>query len=190
MWHRWMRQGPPRMGDVRYALPSAKDSEGRMRPGIGSHQSARAGTVEWLTPPEIVQALGPFDLDPCAPEIRPWPTAKEHFTRDGLDRPWHGRVWINPPYGLEAEKWVRALADHGNGICLLFARTETRMFFEQVWPRASGILFLRGRLHFHRPDGTRAGGNSGGPSCLIAYGETNAHRLERSGLDGEYIILK
>lgn len=22
---------------------------------------------EWLTPPEIVEALGPFDLDPCSP---------------------------------------------------------------------------------------------------------------------------
>ena len=22
---------------------------------------------EWLTPPHVLQALGPFDLDPCAP---------------------------------------------------------------------------------------------------------------------------
>lgn len=33
---------------------------------MGSHQSARAKTTTWLTPPELIQALGPFDLDPCA----------------------------------------------------------------------------------------------------------------------------
>lgn len=30
---------------------------------------------EWLTPPEIVQSLGSFDLDPCSPIARPWPFA-------------------------------------------------------------------------------------------------------------------
>lgn len=25
----------------------------------------------WLTPPHILDALGPFDLDPCAPDPRP-----------------------------------------------------------------------------------------------------------------------
>jgi len=45
------------------------------RPGIGSHQSAAMMKDEWLTPPDIIKALGPFDLDPCAPIVRPWPTA-------------------------------------------------------------------------------------------------------------------
>ena len=45
---------------------------------------------EWLTPPAIIAALGPFDLDPCSPIHRPWDTAKRHFTRldDGLSMPW------------------------------------------------------------------------------------------------------
>ena len=30
---------------------------------------------EWLTPPNILRALGAFDLDPCAPEKRPWEMA-------------------------------------------------------------------------------------------------------------------
>lgn len=34
---------------------------------LSSHQSARMKNDEWLTPPEIVRALGPFDLDPCSP---------------------------------------------------------------------------------------------------------------------------
>ena len=31
--------------------------------GIGGHQRTRGRTDEWLTPPAIVRALGPFDLD-------------------------------------------------------------------------------------------------------------------------------
>lgn len=46
--------------------------------GIGSHQSARMLNDEWLTPPNIIINLGPFDLDPCAPVIRPWNTAIKH----------------------------------------------------------------------------------------------------------------
>ncbi len=48
-----------------------------MTNGMGSHQSPRMKTDEWLTPPCILEALGPFDLDPCAVAgpFRPWPTA-------------------------------------------------------------------------------------------------------------------
>ena len=63
---------------------------------------------EWLTPPEIIKALGEFDLDPCSPVNRPWDTAKKHFTKfdDGLNKEWDGRVWVNPPYGRETFKWL------------------------------------------------------------------------------------
>ncbi len=55
--------------------------------GMGGHQRAYTGfTNEWLTPPEIIAALGPFDLDPCAPASQPWPTATKVYTEadDGL----------------------------------------------------------------------------------------------------------
>ncbi len=160
---------------------------------MGSHHSARSQTTEWLTPPEIIQKLGPFDLDPCSPTKRPWDTARRHYTvKDaGLRRAWHGRVWLNPPYGLGAAKWMDRLSSHGNGIAMLFARTETRLFFEYVWPKASGILFVQGRLHFYTPDGTRARRNSGAPSVLVAYdraGSQNRDALRISGL-GAYIEL-
>jgi hypothetical protein len=32
------------------------------RNGIGGHQSAKMINDEWITPPEIIKALGPFDL--------------------------------------------------------------------------------------------------------------------------------
>lgn len=82
---------------------------------------------EWLTPPEIVHALGDFDLDPCAPVRRPWSTATHHYTvlDNGLTKPWFSRVWMNPPYGRETGIWLNKLAVHGDGIALVFARTET-----------------------------------------------------------------
>lgn len=158
--------------------------------GIGSHQSARMERDEWLTPPHIIKALGPFDLDPCAPVKRPWPTAAKHYTihDNGLMQPWEGRVWLNPPYGRETGLWLKRLADHGNGIALIFARTETHMFFEHVLGRAVALLFLRGRLHFHRVDGRRAAANAGAPSVLAAYGP-NMSRLMESRLDGRLVRL-
>lgn len=154
---------------------------------IGGHQSAAMLSDTWLTPPGIIDALGPFDLDPCAaPEPRPWPTAGVHYTRadDGLTKPWHGRVWLNPPYSKEAADWLARMAQHGCGTALVFARTETRWFVEHVWQRATALLFLHGRIHFHHPDGTRADANAGAPSVLAAYGEQDAERLERSGIAG------
>lgn len=158
------------------------------RNGIGSHtKTGRGETDNWITPGWLLERLGGFDLDPCPCDGQPWPTALRHLEGDGLAQPWEGRVWLNPPYGPQLGRWLAKLADHGDGIALVFARTETRAFFDAVWGRASGLLFLRGRLHFCRPDGTRAAGNAGGPSVLIAYGRENAAALRLSGIDGAYV---
>ena len=166
---------------------AGEDQTPTSRRGIGGHQSAHMKSDTWLTPPHIIAALGPFDLDPCAaPEPRPWPTATTHYVKadDGLSKPWFGRVWVNPPYGRETAKWMARLAEHGRGTALIFARTETSLFFNHVWSSASALLFLEGRLHFHRADGTRAAANGGAPSVLIAYGDEDADRLASSGLPG------
>lgn len=98
-------------------------------------------------------------------------------------------MWCNPPYGLEAARWLHRCAAHGNAIALIFARTETEAFFEHVWSAADAVLFIRGRLTFYRVDGTRAKANGGAPSVLIAYGAENARRLEFSGIAGQFIEL-
>lgn len=146
---------------------------------------------EWLTPPHIVEALGVFDLDPCSPINRPWDTALRHLTieDDGLRQPWEGRVWLNPPYGKEAAKWLEKLADHGNGIALVFARTETRTFVEQIWKRADALLFLAGRVKFHRVDGSVGKQNSGAPSVLAAYGGQNVSSLANCNLPGAFTTM-
>lgn len=158
---------------------------------IGSHQSPKMKNDEWLTPPEIIEALGTFDLDPCSPINRPWDTARAHYTVEdnGLLKKWEGRVWMNPPYSRETAMWLKKLSIHGDGIALTFARTETRMFFNYVWPVASAVLFIEGRLHFCYVDGTKAKANSGGPSVLIAYGDVNALWLKMSGIKGQFLTI-
>ena len=157
--------------------------------GMGSHQSARTLKDEWLTPPEIFGGLNDtFDLDPCAPCVRPWPTAAKHYTMedDGLAQPWDGFVWLNPPYGKHTGVWLSRLAEHGNGIALIFARTETTMFCDHVWGKADSIFFIKGRLHFYHATGKRAAANAGAPSCLIAYGRRADLVLRNTTLKGTY----
>lgn len=142
---------------------------------------------EWLTPPELIRSLGEFDLDPCSPTVRPWPTAKMHIAppENGLLATWVGRVWLNPPFSRNAA-WLGRLAQHGNGIALVPARTDSRWFQEIAWPHCHAVLLLRGRQHFFRVDGTRSGG-SPMPMVLFAFGRSNARALELSGLGGIFI---
>jgi hypothetical protein len=155
-------------------------------------KSATTGKEEWLTPPEIVQALGKFDLDPCSPINRPWPTAEKHYTinDDGLFLPWEGRVWCNPPYGDKTASWLEKCALHGNVTALTFARTETKMFFETVWNTAYALLFIKGRLNFYHVTGIKSKDCAGAPSVLIAYDYENAKALQDSGIKGKYVALK
>ena len=64
--------------------------------GMSSHQSTKMLSDEWLTPPDIIRQLGPFDLDPCASIVRPWDTANKHFTinDNGLLQNWGGACLV------------------------------------------------------------------------------------------------
>lgn len=155
-----------------------------------NHTASAASKDEWLTPPHIVRALGAFDLDPCAPIVRPWDTAKHHYTvqHNGLGQPWFGRVWCNPPYGTATFDWMRRCATHGNAIALIFARTETKGFHAEIWDKADAVFFFKGRLAFHHVDGTR-GNTANAPSCLVAYGANNIDAIRASQLKGRLILL-
>lgn len=159
--------------------------------GMGAHQSAKMKNDEWLTPPAVLEKLGTFDLDPCSPIARPWNTARVHFSKeqDGLAQQWFGRVWCNPPYGKEAALWLEKLSNHNQGIALIFARTETDMFFRWVWRKASAVLFIQGRLYFYDVNGRVAPANSGAPSVLVAYGSRDKEILRMCGIPGKFIEL-
>jgi hypothetical protein len=142
-------------------------------------------SVEWYTPPMVFDRLGlEFDLDPCSPlGGLPWIPARRFLSieDDGLAQPWNGRVWLNPPYGPHVVAWMRRLADHGNGLALIFARTDTAWWHE-IAPTADALCLVEGRLWFVNHTGERQRANAGGPSALLAWGEENGDALARSGL--------
>jgi len=165
------------------------------RIGFAHDRDLENGKEEWLTPPEIFRALGDFDLDPCAPINRPWPTAKQHYTitDNGLLKEWRGRVWCNPPYGPKTGEWMRRCAEHKNCTALIFARTETQQFFAYIWPRATAVCFLKGRLSFYHVNGTK-GGTAGAPSMLVAWDDDNANAIwdaiENLRIKGAFVDLR
>lgn len=150
---------------------------------------------EWLTPPNLVRSLGGFDLDPCAPIVRPWDTATQHYTIEdnGLMKPWRGRVWLNPPYGRETFKWMARMAEHRSGIALIFVRTDTKGFHREVFSRGKAIYFLEGRLRFHHVDGSAGNMTANAPSCLVAYSSYDMGMIEMAEsnkvISGKMVLL-
>lgn len=146
---------------------------------------------EWYTPKFIIDSLGKFDLDPCAPSVPLFKTAEVMYNEfdDGLAQKWKGRVWLNPPYSRPLiSKFMRRMAEHNQGIALIFSRTDTELFHTEVFDKASAIKFLKGGIKFLRPDGTEAG-TPGCGSVLIAYGEDDADILGCNELEGKFIWL-
>lgn len=129
---------------------------------------------KWSTPPEMVRELesefGAFDLDPCCEEH----TAKAptFYTRDGVEQPWFGNVWLNPPYSNPTPWLMRARHATETGeaelvVALLPGATDTAWFHEQVLPFAE-LRFIRGRVRFYGWMGTPIGGPRW-PSLLAIY---------------------
>lgn len=134
-------------------------------------------TNEWYTPPEIIEkaraVLGGFDLDPasCA-EANEAIQAVRYLTEadDGLAHEWHGRVWLNPPYGRIAGKFVehltrqREAANVTAAIVLVNAHSTDARWF---WPLWDGLLcFSYQRLDFSAGTGRRQGSTHG---SVFAY---------------------
>lgn len=138
---------------------------------------------EWYTPKWLVEALGEFDLDPAAPKRKHW-TAQKCFTKEdnGLEKPWAGRVFMNPPYS-DIDPWIYRLTEHGNGIALVFTRMGTR-WMDQALCFSSGIFFLDGRVSFVDIKG-EASKPADTPSMLIAFGESNFDAIASAAVEGK-----
>ena len=126
-----------------------------------------------------MQALGTFDLDPCA---GPMAHAARNLRRedDGLAQPWAGRVWLNPPYS-NVHEWLEKFYTHRDGIVLVNARPDAK-WFQRLARDADAVLWLQGRIEFERPEGKTSHAPVG--SVLVAYGQHNAEALLKSGLPG------
>ncbi len=111
-------------------------------------------TDMWATPQDFFDALDAefhFTLDACA--VKENAKCEAYYTpeQDGLDQPWTGRVWCNPPYGRNVGQWVKKAHDTASGggfvVMLLPARTDTRWFHDHIYGKTE-VRFIKGRLKF------------------------------------------
>lgn len=144
---------------------------------------------EWYTPPHIIQSLGEFDLDPAIGPLAPR-TAAASYGPDvnGLTMPWFGRVWLNPPFS-GAAPWIDRLREHGNGIALVFSRTDAKWFQQAV--QAAGCMFaMHGRIAFSRPAHCEKSKARCPLGCvLIPFGAANVEAVRSCGLDGIFLKI-
>lgn len=144
----------------------------------------------WITPKFITDELGKFDLDPCSAPEMPYKIADKEYRlpEDGLNLPWNGRVWLNPPYGKKTFDWINKLSNHKDGIALIFARTETKGFYKEIWQKAHSLFFLKGRVNFlnHKFE-VKSSGNA--PSCLVSYSVNDSDIIKNSNLIGKQVYL-
>lgn len=131
------------------------------------------------TPPDIIKALGKFDLDPCAGEhtkigkVNLWDGRGEN----GLEYVWNGFVFCNPPFS-EKEIWGEKMIKHGNGILLLPERGSAPWF---------GKLAVSSKFHFVSGKkinfiGGCSSNNVG--SVFFLFGSEAVSRIKKSGLPG------
>lgn len=142
--------------------PVAKATAAQRRKAVVRAKTS-SGSVEWYTPRFIIEAarsvLGDIDLDPasCA-EANVVVRARIYYVKadDGFSKPWRGRVWLNPPYGVRNRRsnqdvWTARLFrlyDEGKvaaGLALVNAETGSK-WFEPLWQRWVCLLYRR--VHF------------------------------------------
>ena len=114
----------------------------------------RSRSQEWATPQDVFDRLHDefgFTLDVCATPANA--KCARFYTRaeDGLQQPWEGVCWCNPPYGRGVGAWVQKAAGSAQAgatvVCLVPARTDTRWWHTWIMPYAD-IRYLPGRLKF------------------------------------------
>jgi hypothetical protein len=119
---------------------------------MAEHENSIGASDDWWTPPEIFKALSlTFDLDPCSPGPGHWVPARKIFTKadDGLNRPWHGSVFMNPPFGGRNGHvpWLGKFLRHGIGVAIVRAYTSSEWWHEYM-PYAETIVFPKGKTQF------------------------------------------
>ncbi len=144
---------------------------------------------DFLTPPEIVEAMGQFDLDPCSSHRQHKRLACQEYRfpeDNGLLLPWHGSVFVNPPFS-ELQAWINRFTVHGDGVLLVPARVEVSWFWK-LWHACDGIFFTKGPVKYLCPEGKSPPRFFGGAFC--AMGELNVQRLHKIPLKGVLVTSK
>lgn len=151
-------------------------------------------TPEWYTPAKYIESarrvLGEIDLDPasCVAANRTVKAAT-FFTQadDGFAQDWHGRVWLNPPYGHNAEHesnqgvWAQRLideytTDHVDAAILLVSANTSEQWFQPLWDYA--ICFTDHRINFDAQEGQKKSGANHGSVLVYFGGDVDAFARE------------
>ena len=130
---------------------------------------------EWETPQELYDELNKqygFTLDPCASKNNA--KCKKYYTKEdnGLIQSWRDEiVFMNPPYGREISKWVEkayieSIHEDCIVVCLIPSRTDTSYWHDYIFPYASEINYIRGRIKFGGATSTAPF-----PSAIVVFGE-------------------
>lgn len=128
------------------------------------HVTFNSGNNEWYTPEKYIEmaraVLGEIELDPASSETANKTVKADCFYTeqdDGLSRPWHGKVWMNPPYGTDLiGKFTEKFADEymagsiTEGIVLVNNATETA-WFSYLVEAAAAVVFPHGRIKYYSP---------------------------------------
>lgn len=145
------------------------EGEGEAPPGAASD--------EWYTPQWILDWLPAVDLDPCwcaDSSVHATSTYDLRRGQDGLELPWHGNTWCNPPYS-KCSLWVAKASQEGArgtiaaAILLIPASAGDAFWHELIWGQRACVGFLRGRVPFDTADGKGKGAGLGG-SALVIFG--------------------
>lgn len=159
---------------------------------MGEWESSVGKSDDWYTPPEVFEALGcEFDLDVAGDIMAPafCVPCRERIAGNSLDVPWHGFIWMNPPFGGRNAKmpWLDKFFEHRNGIALTPDRTSAP-WFQAAWPRADLVMFTP-KLKFNRRDGTPGDSPANG-TALWACGGRAIEALHRARLRGFGILAE
>lgn len=136
------------------------------------------------TPMYIINALAPFDLDPCSGDYTVFAKTNWWIGRgeDGLKKEWFGFVWCNPPFS-EKKVWIDKMISHGNGILLLPERGSAPWFGE-VAKEANKYFVMGKKINFI---GGSSSNNIG--SVLFLFGDLAVKRIYNSGLCGHLVTV-
>lgn len=158
---------------------------------LASHQriNQTSGNVEYYTPEPILDAvretLGWIDLDPASSlaantRVQAWNIFTER--EDGLRLPWHGKVWMNHPFGRGQNRaWITKIEEEHaigrmmEGCCITFACTSEQ-WFQPLLRRPQ--CYLSPRTNYLLPGGGLLSGVTKG-SVVTYYGE-NVDRFARA----------
>ena len=137
---------------------------------------------EWETPQALFDELNAefhFTLDPCATQNNA--KCPRFYTQkdNGLKQSWANEVvFMNPPYGGNTGKWIeKAWYESQNGavvVCLIICGTDRSYWHDYIFPYASEIRWLRGRIAFGNAKSTAPFANA----VLVFNGEKPQHQKQ------------